>query len=435
MPREVSSEQPAGDSPGRADTPRTAYRVGMTSDLTLFGATGFVGRLVARHLAAQAPPGLRITLAGRSRERLEQVRAKQGRPDWDLQVADTGDEESLRGLARGTRVLVSTVGPYARHGMPLVEACAQEGTDYVDLTGEVLFVRDVIDRAHETAVATGARLVVSCGFDSVPSDLAVHLLHRAAQDDGAGGLTDTTLLVTRLRGGLSGGTVDSMRDQLRVVRADPTLAREVRDPYVLAPDPATEPRTAGQRDSTSVFVEQDTGVWTAPFLMAFHNTRIVRRSHALARSEEHPHGYGGRFRYRELMATGHGARGRRRAELVRAGLGALSLGLSTPGLSWVVDRVLPAPGEGPSPQQQAEGHFRMVARTTTETGRRYVSTVAAQGDPGYAATSVMLGQAALALAVEPDRCSQTGGVLTPAAAMGDVLAGRLRAQGFTVEVD
>lgn len=406
----------------------------MTEDLTLFGATGFVGRLVARHLAAEAPAQLRVTLAGRSLERLEQVRAQEGRPDWGLLVADSGDEESLRRLARGTRVVVSTVGPYARHGMPLVEACAQEGTDYVDLTGEVLFVRDAIDRAHETAVRTGARLVVSCGFDSVPSDLAVHLLHAAAQDDGAGGLTDTTLLVTRLRGGVSGGTVDSMREQLRVVRADRELARAARDPYALAPDPATEPRVAGQRDSTSVFVEQGSGLWTAPFLMASYNTRLVRRSHALTRSERDPHGYGERFRYRELMATGRGARGRRRAELVRAGLGALWLGLSTPGLSPVVDRVLPAPGEGPTPQQQAEGHFRMVARTTTETGHRYVATVGAQGDPGYAATSVMLGQSALALAVDPDRCTPAGGLLTPAVALGEVLVERLRAQGFTVAV-
>jgi short subunit dehydrogenase-like uncharacterized protein len=407
----------------------------MTSDLTLFGATGFVGRLVARHLAAQAPPELRVTLAGRSRQRLEQVRAEEGRPDWDLLLADSSDPESLRELAGSTRVVISTVGPYARHGMPLLEACAQEGTDYVDLTGEVLFVRDAIDRVHETAAATGARLVVSCGFDSLPSDLAVHLLRRAAQDDDAGGLTDTTLLVTRLRGGVSGGTVDSMREQLRVVRADQELARASRDPYALAPDPATEPRVPGQRDSTAVFAEQDTGVWTAPFLMASYNTRLVRRSHALTRSEQHPDGYGERFRYRELMATGRGARGRRRAELVRAGLGALWLGLSTPGLSWLVDRVLPAPGEGPSPQQQAEGHFEMVARTTTETGRSYVSTVGAQGDPGYAATSVMIGQAALALAVDPDRCSPDGGVLTPAVSMGDVLIDRLRAQGFTVQVE
>lgn len=406
----------------------------MTSDLTLFGATGFVGRLVTRHLAAQAPPELRVTLAGRSRERLEQVRAQEGRPGWELLVADSDDEPSLRELARSTQVVASTVGPYARHGMPLVEACAQEGTDYVDLTGEILFVRDAIDRSHETAAETGARLVVSCGFDSMPSDLAVHLLHRAAQEDDAGGLTDTTLLVTRLRGGLSGGTVDSMRQQLRVVRADQELARTARDPYALAPDPATEPRQTGQRDSTSVFVEQDTGVWTAPFLMASYNTRLVRRSHALARSGQHPEGYGASFRYRELMATGRGTRGRRRAELVRAGLGALWLGLTTPGLSWVVDRMLPAPGTGPSPQQQAEGHFEMVARTCTEGGRRYVATVGAQGDPGYAATSAMIGQAALALAVDPDRCSPEGGVLTPAVAMGDVLVERLRAQGFTVEV-
>lgn len=396
-------------------------------DLVLFGASGFVGRLVAQHLSDHAPAGLRIALAGRTLSRLEEVRDKHGRPDWELITADSSDDAALAELAGATRVVASTVGPYHRHGLPLVQACAAAGTDYVDLTGEVAFVRESIDRAHEVAVRTGARIVHSCGFDSVPSDLAVHLLHGAATADGADGLGDTTLLVTRMRGGLSGGTIDSMREQLALVRADQEAARLAADPYALAPDRATVPRAPGQDDSTDAFREARTGRWTAPFVMASYNTRIVRRSHALL-------GYGDAFRYREMVDTGTGDRGRRRAMALRAGLGALWLGLSTPGLSRIADAVLPKPGEGPSQQEREGGFFEVQARAATSEGD-YQATVGAQGDPGYAATSVMIGQAALALAVEPERCHQGGGVLTPAVAVGDVLVERLREQGFELSVE
>ncbi|PZP16610.1 MAG: enoyl-ACP reductase [Brachybacterium faecium] len=404
-------------------------------DLVLFGASGFVGRLVAQHLADQAPAGLRIALAGRTLSRLEEVRYRHGRSEWDLITADSSDQAALARLAGAARVVLSTVGPYHRHGLPLVLECARAGTDYVDLTGEVAFVRESIDRAHDEAVRTGARIVHSCGFDSVPSDLAAHLLHAAATADGAGGLGDTSLLVTRLRGGLSGGTVDSMREQLALVRSDKAAAQLAADPYALAPDRATEPRLPGQEDSTDAFVEIASGRWTAPFVMASYNTRIVRRSHALRRGHGGgSEGYGAAFRYREMVDTGQGRRGRRRAQALRAGLAALWLGLSTPGLSWILDSLLPKPGEGPSAEQREAGMFEVQARTTTDSGE-YLATVGAQGDPGYAATSVMIGQAALALAVDPERCHPGGGVLTPAVALGDVLVGRLREQGFRLEVE
>ena len=404
-------------------------------DLVLFGASGFVGRLVAQHLADQAPAGVRIALAGRTLARLEEVRDRHGRSEWALLTADSSDHAALADLAGAARVVASTVGPYHRHGLPLVLECARAGTDYVDLTGEVAFVRESIDRAHDEAVRTGARLVHSCGFDSVPSDLAVHLLHGAATADGAGGLGDTTLLVTQLRGGLSGGTVDSMREQLTLVRSDREAAQLAADPYALAPDRATEPRLPGQDDSTEIFIESASGRWTAPFVMASYNTRIVRRSHALLREHgDTPAGYGAAFRYREMVDTGRGRRGRRRAQALRTGLAALWLGLSTPGLSRIVDALLPEPGEGPSAAQRDAGRFEVQARTTTDSGE-YLVTVGAQGDPGYAATSVMIGQAALALAVDPGHCHPDGGVLTPAVALGDVLVERLRAQGFRLRVD
>lgn len=402
-------------------------------DLTLFGATGFVGRLVAEHLAAAAPAGLRVALAGRSRERLEAVREGLGpiAARWPLVIADSADEDSLRALAERSRVVVTTVGPYQRHGVPLAAACAQAGTDYADLTGEVLFVRELVERCHDAARASGARIVVSCGFDSVPSDLAVHLLQRRAAADGAGGLGDTTLRVRRLAGGLSGGTIDSMRLQLRRAAEDPSLRPVLADPGALREGAPVAP---GQRDVWRPFRDAETGEWDAPFVMAGYNSRLVRRSDALLRASSGGAGYGDRFRYREVLPTGSGLGGRMRAAGIAAAMGAAVAAMSTPGLRSLVDRALPAPGEGPSEERRRAGSFAMETTTRAADGRRYRATVAAQGDPGYAATSVMLGEAALALAIDSDRCSAEGGLLTPAVAMGDVLAERLRAQGFTLEV-
>ncbi len=403
----------------------------MTSnvDIMLFGATGFVGRLVAEHLLRTKPDTTTVALAGRSAGRLAEVRGSLGpaAAGWELVVVDADDAEGLRRMAARSAVVVSTVGPYQRHGLPLVLACAEAGTDYADLTGETLFVREAVERAHATARATGARLVVSCGYDSVPSDLAVHLLHRAAEADGAGGLTDTTLLA-RARGGVSGGTVDSMRSMLDQLRTDPAAGRVLRDPEALS---GGVRGAGGQEDVLRPFVEADGGRWVVPFFMGPYNTRVVRRSHALT-----GHGYGPRFRYRELVPTGRGVRGALRATALTAGMAALAAALAAPVLRPVTDRVLPSPGQGPDRESREAGWFRMTTRTTTEGGARYEAVVAAQGDPGYAATSVMLGQAALVLlATRRGGTAREGGVLTPAVAIGPELVEALRAQGFTLGVE
>ncbi|UOW00394.1 saccharopine dehydrogenase NADP-binding domain-containing protein [Agrococcus sp. SCSIO52902] len=397
-------------------------------DLVLLGASGFVGRLVAGHLAEHAPAGLRIALAGRSRERLEAVRSSLGAAaaDWPMLIVDSGDAAGVRALAERTRVVATTVGPYLRHGLPLAEACAAAGTDCVDLTGEVLYVRALIDRCRDRARTTGARLVVSCGFDSVPSDLAVHLLRERAAADGAGGLGDTTLRVRRLVGGVSGGTIASLREQLERTRADASLGRVVRDPAALS---GGAPLAAGQPDVAVPFRDAETGEWDAPFAMAPYNTRLVRRSHALREAHDDA-----RFRYREVVPTGRGTAGRLRASALAAGFAALAGALATPGIRSLVARALPAPGEGPSAERRAAGSFEVETTTTTTRGRRYAAAVAAEGDPGYAATAVMLGEAALALAVDSARCSPDGGVLTPAVALGDVLVERLRRRGFRLDV-
>jgi short subunit dehydrogenase-like uncharacterized protein len=400
-----------------------------SSDLVLFGATGFVGRLLAATLAEHAPAGTRVALAGRSRARLEQVRAAlpAAADDWPLVEADTGDPASLAALAGRTRVLVSTVGPYARYGLPVVEACARAGTHYADLTGEVLFVRDAIDRVDAVARDTGARIVHACGYDSIPSDLSALLLAERARADGAGGLCDVRL-VAALRGGFSGGTIDSMRAQMETLQADPSLRRIVRDPYALSPDRSAEPDTRQPRDAASPARTPD-GRWTAPFVMASFNTRIVRRSNALQ-----DWAYGRSFRYGEAMSAGRGPAGALTSVGITAGLAGALAAMSFGPTRALLDRVLPAPGTGPGEATREKGWFRMVVDAESESGRRYRATAAGKGDPGYAATAVMLREAALALALDTDRLPDRAGSLTPATALGDVLVQRLRAAGHTYEV-
>jgi short subunit dehydrogenase-like uncharacterized protein len=252
-------------------------------DVVVFGATGFVGRLVAEYLARAAPDGMGVGLAGRSVERLAAVRSGLGRfaAAWPLIEADSSDVASLNALVARTRLVATTVGPYRRVGMPLVVACVEAGTHYADLTGEVAFMRESIDTCHDEAARRGVRIVHACGFDSIPSDLGVLMLHEAAKADGAGDLEDTTLVVSALKGGLSGGTIDSMRVQVEEVRSDPRIRRLVADPYPLSPDRAEEPSLGDERDLMRVRHDSTLGMWVGPFLLAGVNTRVVRRSNAL----------------------------------------------------------------------------------------------------------------------------------------------------------
>lgn len=403
-------------------------------DIVLFGATGFVGKLTAEHLAAYAPANVRVALAGRNAEKLSEVRTSLGpsAADWQLISADSGDITSLHAMAGQTRGVISTVGPYAKYGLPLVEACVQAGTDYVDLTGEVLFVRESIDRFHEQAQASGSRIVHSCGFDSVPSDLGVFELAARAAADGAGELTDTTLFVTA-KGGVSGGTLDSVKGQIEQIRTDKKQRAIVLDKFALSPDRAAEPK--GEfGDSMAVSYAPEVTSWTGPFVMALYNTRVVRRSNALR-----DHAYGSAFRYREQQKTGDGLTGRATAYGLSGGLAAGIGVMSLPFVQPLVDRVLPKAGQGPSAEARANGFFKVDVRSTTTEGVAYRSVVAAQGDPGYAATCVMLAESALALATQRDQCplpdGLRGGVLTPATALGGVLSQRLRERGFTIRAE
>ena len=401
-------------------------------DLVVYGATGFVGKLLADYLAQHAPDGVRIALAGRTAAKLETVRSSLGprAADWPVIVANSDDAASLAALAGRTRVVATTVGPYAKYGHALAAACAEAGTDYVDLTGEVLFARESIDANHDRARATGARIVHSCGFDSIPSDLGVHVLHEKVQADGAGELTDTTLVVTSVRGGVSGGTIDSLRTQVDVSKKDPALRRLAASPYSLSPDLSKEPDLGRQSDMGVINgkdIAPDLKGWKAPFFMGPYNTRIVRRSNALR-----DWAYGRKFKYREVMNVGSSPLTPVVAGAVAAGLGAMIVGMAVPPTRYILDRVLPSPGDGPSEDAQRKGHFTIDVYTTTTTGARYTSRVKAKGDPGYSATAVMLGESALSLVLGGDALPDAAGVLTPATALGDVLVTRLRDAGFEI---
>ena len=399
-------------------------------DVVVYGATGFVGKLTAAYLAKQ-PAGPRVALAGRSRAKLEEVRAGLGSAaaQWPLLVADAADPDSLGALASSTRAVATTVGPYVKYGKPLIEACAKAGTHYADLTGEVRFVREAIDQLDAVAKASGARIVVSCGFDAIPSDLGVFVLHGGVQRDGAGELEDTRLVVTALRGGISGGTLDSLKGQVDDMQHDEALRRLVADPYALSPEREKEPDLGDESDFRSIRRDRELDRWVAPFVMASYNTRIVRRSNALQ-----GWAYGRRLRYREMMGFPGNPFGLATAVGMTGGLAAVTGGLAFRPTRAVLDRVLPSPGEGPSEKVQRNGLFALEIHTRTSTGAKYVATVTGKGDPGYSGTAVMLAESALAMALDGDALPATAGVLTPATGIGQPLVDRLRKRGFTFDV-
>jgi short subunit dehydrogenase-like uncharacterized protein len=405
-------------------------------DIVLYGATGFVGRLTAEYLA-RAGGDARIALAGRSTERLLAIRETLGESaqTWPVLVADASSPSTLDAMAAQTQVVVTTVGPYSRYGLPLVAACAAAGTDYADLTGEPPFVRDSIDLYHKQALDTGARIVHACGFDSIPSDLTVYALYRRAREDDAGDLGKTDFVVRSVSGGLSGGTIASAVELLQTVSADRDARRQLADPYTLSPDRGAEPEFGAQPDLPwrrgRQIAPELTGLWTAGFPMALTNTRIVRRSNALQDWV-----YGRQFRYSEHMSLGSSAVAPV-ASAVANGVGNVVSGLGSRYFRLLprrlVERVLPKPGTGPSAAAREHGYYKAETYTTTTTGARYVATIAQRGDPGYQATSVLLGESGLALALDRDELSELRGVLTPAAAMGDALLARFPAAGVSLQ--
>lgn len=415
----------------RAERPGMAAR---DLDLVLYGATGFTGRLVAEYLLEHGPPGLRWALAGRSPKKLEALRAELSQrfltPELPILVADAADRAALGQLARSTRVVCSTVGPYLTHGEPLVAACATSGTHYCDLSGEVPFIRRMIDAHEAEARATGARIVHACGFDAIPSDLGALMLGDALQTEGFRPTRIRTYL-GESKGGVSGGTVASLLNLIEAFEADPNVRGMIRHPYALCPQ-ASGPDGL---DQIGVGYDRTLGSWTGPFVMSVVNARVVRRSMAL---RGHP--YGTDFRYAEATSTGVGWRGFLRAVLWSAGTAGLVIGAAIrPLRRYVAASYLPKPGAGPSPSTIDQGHFvfRLVGEGVSENGDRRTmrGVVSGERDPGYGETAKMVGEAALCLALDAEQLPVGGGSWTPASAMGTLLIERLRKAGMTFRVD
>src|SRR6056297_136205 len=402
-------------------------------DLVLLGATGFTGQLVAEYLLQRHGVGdaFKWALAGRSQAKLEQARAGlgEGAKDLPLLVADSHDRTSLDALVARTRAVCSTVGPYALHGSDLVAACAASGTDYCDLTGEVPWMRKMLDAHASAAQASGARLVHCCGFDSIPSDLGVWFLQQQAHTKLGKYMTRVRLGVQALKGKMSGGTAASMLNIIESSRSDPEVARIVKNPYAICPEDyrkgPKQPYVSGPKFDDSL------GSWTAPFVMAAINTRIVHRSHAL---QDRP--WGDEFTYDEAMLTGKGFKGRKQATTWSLALGGFALGASFgPTRKLLQNRFLPKPGEGPSKGARERGFFKLLLVGSDDEGNQIRVRVSGDRDPGYGSTAKMLGEAAFTLATDVPDDKTAGGFWTPSTAMAEQLMPRLvEHAGLTFEV-
>jgi short subunit dehydrogenase-like uncharacterized protein len=389
-------------------------------DLILFGATGFTGQLVAAYVKQSAEAGgLRWAIAGRSRDKLEALAL--GVP---IVVGDALDPAAMRELAARTKVVCTTAGPFARYGSELVAACAEAGTHYCDLTGEVAWMRRMIDAHHERAVETGARIVHTCGFDSIPSDLGTWATQQAFHAKFGAWAGKVTALFGEQSGGFSGGTVASALDTMREASADPQVRALLDNPYALDPDPAGPHPDAP--DDRSIGWEPHLEMFTAPFVMAQVNTRVVRRGHALAGAP-----WGKDFLYREVMSTPGNVRGAAIAVGIAGALAALGFALGRPALRDQLGRHAPKPGDGPSAEARARGHWKLRLVAEGERDQLLIYNVSDRADPGYSSTAKMLGEAALCLALDP--LTSRGGVQTPSVAMAQPLLDRLRRAGLVFD--
>lgn len=391
-------------------------------EVVVFGASGFTGRLVAEYLLERygAAGGLKWAMAGRNQAKLEAVRGELGAAaaDVPLLVADSEDEQSLQKLAAATRVVATTVGPYALYGSKLVAACTASGTHYCDLTGEVHWMRRMIDAHHEHARGSGARIVHSCGFDCIPSDLGVHWLQREMLAQEGVYCSEIKFRAESFSGTFSGGTVASMLNMLEEAERDPSIRTILHDPYAL--NPAGAPRGLDGPEKTYPEYDPDFRGWVAPFPMAEVNTKVVRRTNALLGTR-----YGSGFRYSEGVLMPYGQLGFPLAVGLAAGSVSFQATMRTRMLREALSQLLPEPGEGPSRAERERGHFQiqLFGRHPDRSSANLRLRLRAERDPGYGATARMLGESAVCLA--KDGLSSPGGVLTPAAAMGDALIDRL----------
>jgi short subunit dehydrogenase-like uncharacterized protein len=390
-------------------------------DVIVWGASGFTGRLVAEYLYKQYGVGdqLKWAMAGRNEEKLLQVRGEIGNSNIPIIIADSRNKMSLDAMTAQTKVICTTVGPYALYGSELVASCIANKADYCDLSGEVQWMRKMIDIYHEEAVKEGVRIVHTCGFDSIPSDMGVFYLQKMSKNKFNAYCHHIRFRLKAAKGGFSGGTYASLNNVLVEAEKDKSIMDILTNPYGLNPDP----RYKGPDfpDLRTVVYDNVIDSWITPFVMAAINTKVVRRSHALAAFP-----YGEDFRYDEAIMTGKGLGGRLKAFGNAAGLGFLMAAKPGSLMKKVVDKFLPDPGEGPDKEARENGFFNINLYGTAMNGQTIVANVKGDKDPGYGSTSKMLGESAVCLALDKKMTPITSGILTPSVAMGDVLLNRLQ---------
>lgn len=384
---------------------------GREFDIAVYGASGFTGRLVAEYLSQRYGhgSGVRWAMAGRSLDKLASVRDEVGASkDTPLIAADASDPASLDALVRRTKVVLTTVGPYQLYGNELVAACVNAGTDYTDLCGEPAWMRTMVDRHDAAAKASGARIVFSCGFDSIPFDLGVLLLQDIAKRKTGKAAARVRGRVRKMKGTFSGGTAASLKATMEAAMKDPTVIGLLRDPFALSPGFSGPAQPSGMKPELDPAI----GAWVAPFVMAPINTKNVHRTNFLL-----GHPYGTDFVYDEMLVTGPGEKGEAAANAIAK------------------DRSMasgdgPKPGEGPSREERETGHYDIVFVGDLANGGRIHVGVTGDRDPGYGSTSKMIAEAALCLLNEGKGAK--AGVTTPGAALGLPLIARLvKSAGMT----
>lgn len=403
-------------------------------DIVLFGATSFVGEILTGYMLEKYPLNgkLKWAIAGRSDSKLEKLKASFGEVATALPsiVADTGNTASIESLVASTKVIISTVGPYALYGEPVIKACVTIGTDYCDLTGEPQWIKKMVDRYEDAAKISGARIVHSCGFDSIPSDLGVYFLQEAAKQRFGQYCSSVKMRVKTMKGAASGGTVASMMNMIKEATTDKELRKLLVNPYALCPP--DHPFTAKQTDLKTPAYDSDMQAWVAPFVMAAINIRIVHRTNSLLGNQ-----YGEDFLYDEAMITGKSILGGVGAAAFSAGMGGFMLAAVIPPSRWLMEKtILPKPGEGPSPKAQLAGHYdlRFVGKTADKQEIR--CTVTGDRDPGYGSTAKMLGQSAVCLIEDIAKEDKCGGFWTPASIFGNKIIERLEQHaGLSFTID
>jgi short subunit dehydrogenase-like uncharacterized protein len=376
-------------------------------DIIVYGATGFTGQLVAEYLAANytGKDDPKWAMAGRSLDKLASVRDAIGAPaDTALIEADASDPASLKAMVDQTRLVLSTVGPYQLYGSELVAACAASGTDYIDLCGEPLWMRQMIDAHEATAKSSGARIVFSCGFDSIPFELGVFFCQQTAKKVLGAPVARVKGRIRDMTATVSGGTAASVKASFVAAARDLSLVAKLQDPFVLTPGFEGPKQPRGNKP----LLDEDMGSWTAPFVMATINTRNVHRSNMLMNFP-----YGKDFVYDEMVLTGPGEQGEANAKRLMAAINAERLGAAGG----------PKPGEGPSKEEREAGHYDLLFVGLAPDGRQVRIAVRGDRDPGYGSTSKMISECAICLL--RDAPEVPAGIWTPGAAMGDKLIKRL----------